>query len=209
MGEEFIENLKDWIVSATEEIFKEAYCSNVKNPNEAYPLLISENDLTCELYKRLSTHPEIRITTEVSIPRKEGGNRYDIGIFPSNPSFKDLPCGCYYKKDRNGNPMEWDCDKYLGFIEIKNNWWEFQKGSTLIEGLTKDLKKLLNGKKKAWFLMSIFFDYMGLLDLNQLKKLLEEDEYKDIDCVYADIKRGNLYIKVNQTYHILSNKDFC
>ena len=204
MDQKFTENLRDWVMTATEEIFKEAYCRNTKDPREVYPLPISENDLTCELYKRLSTHSEIRITTEVTIPRSEGGNRYDIGIFPEDPAFQDPPCGCYYNKDSKGNPDEWDCRRYLAFIEIKNNWFESKK--KVWDDLSKDLEALLNAKVKdrAYLLMGIFFDYVGILNLDKFKEILSEKEYSDISYIYGDVKNGKLFLKISSEFQILS-----
>ena len=200
MAQEFIGDLKNRIIAAVKEIFKEAYCKNIENPNKVYPLLISENDLTCELYKRLSKYPDIRITTEVGKKRR----RNDIGIFPADQSFPNPPCGCYYRKSRYGNPTEWDCDKYLALIEIKNNW--FGSKNYVKDALIGDLDALLDVKDKAYLLMEIFFDYRDYRELPNkdisplLKDLLNKDEYDKIDFIYGNLKQGKLLLKINQKY---------
>lgn len=171
------EQLHNVVVGAVRKLANDAVRTNVAGQGKC-PIIISENDLCCYLFKELYDPKNYSIKTEVMV--KEG-RRNDLVILKESESKHELT--------RNNTLKKWDCNTYLAIMEFKVTWDKSQ--STAKEYIEEDLKVLSNLKDVSLLRYMIMFDYKCNIGKEELCKLRER--YDCVCLIYANVKaKGNL-----------------
>lgn len=174
--------LHERIIGVVDKLRKQTVRTNVAG-GEKCPIILSENDLCCCLFKELYDPKRYSIKTEVTVKR---GRRNDLVILKHSESV--------YELSRNNNP-KWDCESYLAIMELKVN---FSSGPKSTKKYIKDDLDVLSNTKadtRDWseLYYMIMFDLKGTLEEKDLHKLKSSKKYAGICLIYADIKRNKRY----------------
>ena len=166
------EQLHDIVVGAVRKLVRDAVRTNVAG-REKCPIIISENDLCCYLFKELYDPDRYSINTEVTV--KEG-HCNDMVLLDSDES--------EHKLTRNNTLKEWKCKSYLAIMEFKVKWDISQ--DFIQKNIEYDLEVLSNLDDVSLLRYMIMFDYKCNLGKEELCKLREK--YGCVCLIYANVK---------------------
>ncbi len=171
-------DLKNIIKQAVEKIIVDVYNSN-KDGIGKHPIILSENDLCCYLFKELYNPKKYVINTEVTEK-----NRHDMVIY--DEKYSD------YKLTINKTPKLWTVKHYQAVIELKYNFM-YDSCSSSLRKIQWDLEVLSEIKEKSDLQFLIMFDMMGNHTKRELRGLFENDRFNGIIFIYVDVKNKTHY----------------
>lgn len=162
--------LHNTIIRAIKKIANKTIRSNKEGVGRT-PLIMSENDLCCYLFKELYGPARYQVTTEWTSKKKIG--RHDLVIFDKKEG--------EYKLNKAGGPKEIKIKKYLAIIELKVN--HFCPKKPTVKGIKTDtniLSKVKNAKDKY----VVCFDFVGNLSKQEIRDL----KVKGVHLIYENLK---------------------
>ena len=175
------------IENAAKNIFEMATETNKEG---VLPILTSECDLVCYLFKELYKPDIYMISTEVSPCETGKGWRYDMIIYEKGYKENER----YQKFDRKGQPKEWCIKKYIAVLELKLNWYCNLSKKEISDKVEEDIEKLLDISSKSSLLYSIVFEYCGERNRIDLDRIMNKLKNTKIRMIYGNLRDKKLYL---------------
>jgi hypothetical protein len=184
MGGRYMNELHYKIQKAVKKIAQETVKTNIAGRGQS-PIILSENDMCCYLFKELYNPKKYSINTEIT----EAPYRHDMVIYDLKNSDYSLRESGKWKNC----PKYWKCKHYLAIIELTYIWSGRQK--SIRKKIKDDLNVLSDRENKSDLRYLIVFDMRGQLRKSILKEIKTGyRKYKGIYLMYSNIKSNEFFV---------------